>query len=112
MRTLFTDAPDITYRRNESVGLVLLISYAWSGATSQDFLMCRECQDFAERFAIASRLYAEAAARVGTSRGTPLDYARLIAAAEDALYRSQDACAALKEHVSSHDRSAAAKPGV
>ena len=36
----------------------------------------------------------------------------LIADAEDALHRSQAACAALKEHVNSHLRCRAAKPGM
>jgi len=68
----------------------------------------------AEQFAIASRLYAEAAARVGTS-GRPLpDHAQLIAPAdaEEALHRSQGAFAVLKEHISSHHRFTAAKLSV
>ena len=66
----------------------------------------------AEQFAIASRLYAEAAASVGTS-GRPLpDHAQLIADAEEALHRSQGAFAVLKEHISSHHRFTSAKLSV
>ena len=74
--------------------------------------MCRECQNLAKQFAISTRLYAEAAARVGTSGGTLVDYARLMADADAALCLSQDACAALKKHARLHLGSAASKPDV
>ena len=64
--------------------------------------MCLKCSSLVAEFSIASRLYAEAAARVGASGGILLDYPRLITEAEDALHRSQAACASLKEHVNSH----------
>ncbi len=72
--------------------------------------MCRECQDLAQQFALASRLYAEAAAGMGTSGGTTVDYARLMADTDAALRLSQEAGAALKQHARSHLGSAAAKP--
>ena len=92
----------------DSLCLSIFDVLKWQGG----FLMCVECQKLAEQFAITSRLYAETAARVGTTDGPLPDHAQLIADAEEALHQSQCAFAVLKEHLSSHHRFTAAKLSV
>jgi hypothetical protein len=68
----------------------------------ESLLVCEPRRQLAERFAISTRQYAEAAAKLGAPTVRRSDYPQLFEVVEEARRRAESALAALKEHVHQH----------
>ena len=64
--------------------------------------MCSTGAQMAERFAIAARKYAEAAAKLGASHVHQRDYVKILDDAEQAIRQAEEAREAFKQHIYQH----------